>query len=261
MACLLACTVAAVSCKKDQQAEQAPANDGISTTVLEKIKAQGFRTDNVQKVGDAYLVENDILLHEHDLDAKITSPTLRIAGEEQYRTRELVSYSGTRTIRVRAVGLNATLTSAVQGAVTRWQNENLALKFVYVTSAPYDITVQGNFWSNGILGQGGFPSGGNPYPTILINTNTAVFGTNVGFATKVLQHEIGHCIGLRHTDYMNRAYSCGGSAVNEGDGGVGAIQIPGTPSGPDAGSIMLACTGANSSSFNANDRIAINYLY
>lgn len=40
---------------------------------------------------------------------------------------------------------------------------------------------------------------------------------------------MGHCIGFRHTDYMNRSYSCRGSAVNEGSAGVGAVYIPGTP--------------------------------
>ena len=40
---------------------------------------------------------------------------------------------------------------------------------------------------------------------------------------------MGHCIGFRHTDYMNRAYSCGGSPANEGASSVGAILIPGHP--------------------------------
>jgi hypothetical protein len=78
----------------------------------------------------------------------------------------------------------------------------------------------------------------------------------------ILAHEIGHCIGFRHTDYMDRSYSCGGSATNEGASSVGAILIPGTPSGPDANSFMLACiaSGANRP-FNNNDKTALDYLY
>ena len=61
---------------------------------------------------------------------------------------------------------------------------------------------------------------------------------------------------------MNRAYSCGGSPVNEGDGGVGAIHISGTPTGPDAGSWMLACIGNGvDRPFNGNDVTALNALY
>jgi hypothetical protein len=77
-----------------------------------------------------------------------------------------------------------------------------------------------------------------------------------------MAHEIGHCIGFRHTDYMDRSYSCGGSATNEGASTVGAIQIPGTPSGPDANSFMLACIGSGMNRpFNNNDKTALSYLY
>lgn len=81
--------------------------------------------------------------------------------------------------------------------------------------------------------------------------------------TTVIAHEIGHCIGFRHTDYMNRAYSCG-SGGNEGqeNNGVGAVHIPGTPTGPDAASWMLACLSATTDRpFNSNDKVALAYLY
>jgi hypothetical protein len=96
-----------------------------------------------------------------------------------------------------------------------------------------------------------------------MNTNQYAYGTNpnVLYVGSVIQHEIGHCIGMRHTDYMDRSYSCGGTATNEGSAGVGAIQIPGTPSGPDANSWMLACSNGGNRTFNANDIIALNYLY
>ncbi len=77
----------------------------------------------------------------------------------------------------------------------------------------------------------------------------------------VIQHEIGHCIGMRHTDYMDRSYSCGGTATKEGASNVGAIFIPGTASGPDAASWMLACSNGGDRTFNSNDVIGLNYLY
>ncbi|HYH15576.1 MAG TPA: M57 family metalloprotease, partial [Flavisolibacter sp.] len=66
------------------------------------------------------------------------------------------------------------------------------------------------------------------------------------------------------TDYANRAYSCGGRKQNEGQAtnGVGAVHIPGTPTGGDPNSWMLACVGTNvNRPFNANDKIALNYVY
>jgi hypothetical protein len=61
---------------------------------------------------------------------------------------------------------------------------------------------------------------------------------------------------------MDRSYSCGGAYTNEGPSTVGAINIPGTPTGADAASFMLACISTNQNRpFNANDKTALNYLY
>ena len=57
-------------------------------------------------------------------------------------------------------------------------------------------------------------------------------------------------------------YSCGGGTANEGASTVGAIQVPGTPAGPDPNSWMLACIGSGQNRpFNNNDKTALNYLY
>jgi hypothetical protein len=74
---------------------------------------------------------------------------------------------------------------------------------------------------------------------------------------------MGHCIGFRHTDYMDRSYSCGGTPINEGGDttGVGAVYIPGTPTGPDAACMLSCLTSISERPFNPNDVIALNYLY
>jgi hypothetical protein len=116
--------------------------------------------------------------------------------------------------------------------------------------------------TNSYLASSGFPtSSGNPYSSVKVST-TAIGNQPVTTIASILAHEIGHCIGFRHTDYMDRSYSCGGSKVNEGASTVGAILISGTPSGPDANSWMLSCINSGGNRpFNANDVIALNYLY
>jgi hypothetical protein len=77
----------------------------------------------------------------------------------------------------------------------------------------------------------------------------------------LLAHEIGHCIGFRHTDYATRV-SCGRPQSPE-NSPYGTIHIPGTPVGHDPTSWMMACPvpqGGNRS-FNANDIKALRYLY
>ena len=83
-----------------------------------------------------------------------------------------------------------------------------------------------------------------------------------GIAT-IMAHEMGHCIGFRHTDYYNRAISCGGSVSDEGASTVGANLIPGTPSTATlaAQSWMLACTDGSNRFFNSDDKTALNFLY
>jgi hypothetical protein len=96
----------------------------------------------------------------------------------------------------------------------------------------------------------------------VILNNSAVSGQPQNTVATILAHEIGHCIGFRHTDYFNRSISCGGSAVNEGSAGVGAINIPGTPTGTSSGSWMLSCIGSGQNRpFNSADVTALNYLY
>jgi hypothetical protein len=68
---------------------------------------------------------------------------------------------------------------------------------------------------------------------------------------------------MRHSDFFNRSISCGGAASNEGDGGVGAILIAGTPSGATVGgSIMNSCfRNSETGEFTSSDRVAWTTVY
>ena len=251
-------SVLAVSCKKEAKA---PVQDqGISEEVLTKISKLGFTNKDVKLIPEGYLVEGDIIITPDQLDQSPEMQFLRIAGEEQYRTYNLVgSLPRTITIRV-STTLSSTYVSATDAAIARYNAENLLIHFTRVTSGG-NIVITAAPSGAPYLASAGFPSGGNPYSQVLVNAG-ALAGQPLNTITSVLAHEVGHCIGFRHTDYMNRQYSCGGAYSNEGSGSVGAVHIPGTPTGPDSGSWMLACIGSGQNRpFNANDRIALNYLY
>jgi hypothetical protein len=252
-----------LSCKRENIAVQTE----VPQLVLQQIAAQGFSTDNVKKVSNGYLVEGDIILTNENLTQASTSPNLLIANEEQYRTTNLVK-NLPRVITVSVTNLPTVYSTATNAALDRYNAlPGTTITFQRVSSGGNIDIIGFNQGPSGgyiTLGSSGFPtSSGNPYNQIQMNTNAQAYGTNpdVNYVTSVIQHEIGHCIGFRHTDYMNRAYSCGGRRSNEGSAGIGAIQIPGTPSKPDAESFMLACSNGGDRTFNANDKIAMAYLY
>jgi hypothetical protein len=264
VACITAMSF--VACKKS--ANTVADNETVSQATLAQINALGFSTQNVMKVEKGFLVEGDIVLTPELLNSKPDGQTLRIAEVEQYRTTYLVTHLP-RVIQVLVSNLGPAYIAGTDTAIARYNALGGRLTFQRITSGTPDITIVGfNQGPQGgyiTLGSSGFPtSTGNPYNEIKMNTNQYAYGSNpdVRYVGSVIQHELGHCIGFRHTDYMDRSYSCGGRKVNEErpPSGYGAILIPGTPSSPDAESWMLACSNGGNRTFNGNDIIAMRTL-
>lgn len=260
-ALLLVSALTFTSCKKSINEEQA----AVSQETLTKIQAKGFGTSTVEKIEEGYLVEGDIVLTNEYLNGGQPGNILRVGSVEQYRTTNLVSAGSGRTI---TVALDSKLNSkagypqALTELVNRYNAQNLLLKFQVVSSGANITFVN----SNGqYLASAGFPTSGNPYGTVKVNSRAIGSGTSttfVNYLATIISHETGHCIGFRHTDYMDRSYSCGGATSNEGASSVGAILIPGTPASADPNSWMLACIGSGvNRPFNANDRTALAWLY
>jgi hypothetical protein len=252
----LVCAVMLFACRKNVSTEQTatPSDEALS-----KIYALGFSNKNVTLDEEGnYIVEGDISLSEGDLDAVPDMQFLRVGGVEQYRTYNLV----TRLPRVITVSIANKLPSsyvaALDEALARYNAEKLLITFKRVSSRA-DIAIVkagGNY-----LASSGFPSSGNPYNQVKVNSSAIGSQPQATVAT-ILAHEIGHCIGFRHTDYMDRSYSCNGQPVNEGASTIGAVFIPGTNPNPDPNSFMLSCIGSGDNRpFNANDETALAYLY
>jgi hypothetical protein len=246
---------AIISCQSD---EGLVSRTEIPQVTLNKISKLGFSNENVIAVNGGYIVEGDIMLHHHDLDAVANRTMLDIAEGEQYHTNNLVD--GPRNISVSISSkLPSSMVAALDEAINRYNAQNLSLTFSRVSSGADISFVSGN---GPYLASAGFPTtSGEPYGQVKVNARQ-LNGQPLNTVASVFAHEMGHCIGFRHTDWMSRQYSCGGAASNEGEGSIGAILIPGTPSGPDSGSWMLACIGSGQNRpFNNNDKTALSYLY
>ena len=270
IALLLAGTFA--SCKKSKLDD---ANvDGMTQADKGLVAAAGFNGEWATKNADGtYLIEGDILLSKTELQEMggvASQHELVVGSEEHYRTTNVVSLpsTGQRTITVRlGSGFPSFYSTALDNALARYNNLNLRIRFQRVSTGGNIVVTGsnlGNQTSQGCtLGQsGGFPTAsGNPAPGFTLSTNICAtnFTNTVAKADEVMAHEIGHCIGFRHTDYINRA-SCGGTG--EGTAGVGAVFIPGTTTTVSGSynSWMMACTNSDPT-ITATDGVALNFVY
>jgi len=258
------------SCQDEQVVDNLSVSDGVRSQLI----SLGFDVINHVpiKFDQGYLVEGDIYLTDADLASMKRGDKLPVA--EQYSTNNLVNAGSGRVIKIYAPvgGSNGYSTGMIAGldlAISRYNAETLTITFQRVLSSTGANIVMTRLTKGeerqGILGSAGFPTAsGDPYNQIKMSgilESTYKFST-AGIAT-IIGHEMGHCIGFRHTDYYNRAISCGGAVSNEGASTVGANLIPGTPSTATlaAKSWMLACTDGGDRPFNTDDKTALNALY
>ena len=236
--------------------EMTPAEE--NEEIVENLVQAGF------PVSDIMIVEDKVYTGR---DAHVTLAASREmietdgTTEEQYRTTNLMS--GKTKVCVNpssAFNANATLSNGLNLAIANYNALPLVFDFARgpTTGCSANISIT---TTSGAGGSAGFPSGGSPYPgPVYIGTGTTSYGVDV--VEHVITHELGHCIGFRHSDYYNRAISCG-SGGNEGSAGVGAILIAGTPSTATVGgSVMNSCfRTSETGEFKSTDVTALNNLY
>ncbi|QKX03690.1 peptidase [Aquimarina sp. TRL1] len=261
------------SCQKEELASEQEKEIALTPTKAEltKLFDMGVNIDDVtieeiahlDGTKQAYLVSGDIQIPRAGLE-KLEELEALADGQKQYRTSNLVS-GANRTIDILGYtgsgnALTSTMRTGLQWAVNNYNRIGTSLNFRLTFGTNYqaaDMVVYNNNQSGG-GGSAGFPSGGRAYKWIQINQGTSSFGNNVN--EHVIGHEIGHCIGFRHQDWRSRQ-SCGQNS-NEGQAGVGAILIPGTPTSDRADSIMLACFGSGEDGeFTSSDITALRALY
>ncbi|MEQ6168340.1 MULTISPECIES: M57 family metalloprotease [unclassified Ekhidna] len=260
----------------------------VSDEVIAQIANLGFNVDDfaVLATDGGYLVEGDIFLTDKTI-AEMSGPN-GLSTVEQYSTDNLVNAGGGRVITIYAPeegsggggkkgkkgggggsGYSPAMIAGLDEAIARYNAENLTISFQRVTnSSGADIVMtrlSKRDERRGVLGSAGFPTAsGDPYGEIKMSgVLESSYGLSTDGIATIIAHEMGHCIGFRHTDYFDRSISCGGGTSNEGDGGVGANHIPGTPTGATASkkSWMLACTDGGNRPFNNDDKTALDYLY
>lgn len=144
------------------------------------------------------------------------------------------------------------INNAINAYNERINSFRIEFKQVFSQSAA-DITVKSD---NGVLlntrvASAGFPSNGNPYPAILINLDFLNSYDLVQDQMRYnMMHELGHCIGFRHTNLRLR-----------GETTSNANPITATPNAEDPNSVFNGGTALNSNDWSVFDRGALEALY
>jgi len=269
------------SCQKEKVTQILPIpvqdlpGDVLPAGIAEKIVAAGFSTSKVKIIPQGYVVEGDVLLTSAELDKKLTKPS-RGSGATplQYTTNQLVNAPKGQTTVITVQPDGELMNSRISGntdyydrirdAVARYQAVSNPSLRLYITYAPsyastsgYVIHVHSAPSGSPYSGLAGFPNNGQPYGDIYLNRDYLNYEAPETVTT-VIAHEIGHCIGFRHTDWYDRSISgCYGSESPNPDG---ANLVPGT--GVDYSSWMLACYNSGQNRpFTTNDILSLKYLY
>jgi hypothetical protein len=242
--------VALVGCGVEQ--------DGENQEIVSNLVKAGFQADDISVTEAGVVVGGDAVVN-----LAASQEMLQSEGSgEQYRTSNLVASTVTKICVIPTSQFEgySRLSAGLDMAIDNYNSLNLSFVMVRGSAADCSATISARTTS-GTGGSAGFPSGGKPYGTINIGVGLQNYSDDV--SEHVITHELGHCIGFRHTDYYDRSISCGGGYANEGASNVGAIHIPGTPTDARVGgSIMNACFRATESGeWSSSDKTALSYLY
>jgi hypothetical protein len=222
--------------------------------IIDNLMQAGFPADDITVIGGIVYVGQDA---EVSLAASREMLRAGDSGMEQYRTFNTVS---TSKICVNGATFTGVFNTALDLAIQNYDEQPLRFAMARTPSSGCSFTINAVIQPGLVGGSAGFPSGGSPFPTINIGGGLSTF--SVDTIEHVITHEIGHTIGLRHSDFFDRSISCG-TGGDEGDAGVGAILIPGTPSGAVVGgSIMNSCFRTSEiGELAASDVTALRVLY
>lgn len=226
----------------------------LSTSIendMRIIQSLGFDTLDVVELKSGYLIQGDIYIEKSKLVTYSQSQT-----RQAYHTTGLIGHPKQRSI---TVGVDSSIPASgvddwrdeIQEAINLW-NPLSNLKMTYTTAANPDILIRSDVsapLSNNTIAAGSWPMNGKPGPSIWINLDYD-YNKTIPRLQKIynMVHELGHCFGLRHTNWKSR---------NESN----AYDIYGTPDS-DPYSVMNGGTAEYQwSGFSEGDKKAIEYLY
>ncbi|MEM6993301.1 MAG: M57 family metalloprotease, partial [Myxococcota bacterium] len=246
-----------------QAADEPPGDDDVADEIVDNLLRAGFPRHEIELRADGLVFVGG------DAEVSLTASRemVGIDGDgpafRHYGTTNQVGID-VETICVDGSATAGTLSAGINLAIAAYNAEGLRFQFLRADSpqtgcdANIAVEIVPDDGSTTVA-SAGFPAGGLPHHTVSVWDDTLANGAT--WHAAVMMHELGHCIGLRHTDFFDRSLSCG-SGGDETALIQGAVHIPGTPTGFGSGnSIMNACVGTATAAFNPEDQAALGELY
>lgn len=217
------------------------------------ISSLGLDTTSVVDLGEYYVAEGDILLFKNKITEYLYKDDAT-SITKQARTSSIVNDTNIKNVKVKideSLGGVSNWTEALENAILLYNNTITNIYITKVTS-DYDLLIkEDTSIGSDVLGQGTFPASGKVGELIKINTNY----NYLSLSQKIflLVHELGHNLGLRHTNW---------SGLGEAETGIGIDGTPNSGSSPDPSSVMNGRTGSYYwSNFSYYDIVALHALY